>query len=246
MIESNGFASRKQAKQVVALGRKHTKTAYPNRNRDGCPEPSKLRAMAFRDHRCKLADLPVSHIATCSPCFEQYMLFRRSAFILKTFQISAAAVVLLGVLFTWVKFIHTSSYDGGEILAHTRPQTPITEPPQGILPEPTLAVQVNLASFSVARGENSESATKRIHLPAKALEITFRLPVGMEPGTYAVRLLDSDGSAVVDREVSAHLADGITTFAMDVELGSAVSGAQWTLMIRESGMSWRKYPVIVD
>lgn len=246
MLESNEFASRKQAKEIIALGRKHTKTAYPNRNREGCPEPSTLHAMAYRDHRRNLADLPVSHVATCSPCFEQYMRFRRSAFILKTFQISAAAVVLLGVLFTWVKFTHTSSYGGGEVVAHTRPRVPAAEPPQRVLPVPPLTVEVNLASFSVTRGDNPESTPKRIHLPAKSLKVTFQLPVGMEPGKYAVQLLDSDGLALVDREVLANLASGMTTFALDMDLGSSASGSQWTLMIRESGMSWRKYPVIVD
>ena len=41
MTKFNQLASRKQAKAVVALGKKHSQTAYPNPRRDGCPEVSK-------------------------------------------------------------------------------------------------------------------------------------------------------------------------------------------------------------
>jgi len=248
MIESNQFATRRQAKEVIALGKKYAKTAHPNPHRNGCPEPSKLWAMAYRDRRCNLADLPVSHVVTCSPCFAQYMLFRRSAFIRKTLQVSGAAVVLLGAFFA-VRFVQnrTSPYDKPLLSERTRPHSPASEPQQETSPNTLpLGIEVNLADFSVTRGNDLSGARKSIHLPAKSLRITFLLPVGMEPGDYTVRLLNAKGSVIVNRQVKARVVRGISSFRMDVELRSASSGAEWTLMIRENGLSWRRYAMVVD
>jgi len=92
MAESNQPVSSKQVRDVVALGRKCAKTAYPNSKRKGCPDLSTLRAMAYRDRRLSLTDLPLSHVVSCSPCFQPYLRFG--------LQVTVASLVVLGVLFT--------------------------------------------------------------------------------------------------------------------------------------------------
>ena len=72
MTESNQSVSAKQVRDAVALGKKTSKTAFPNPTREGCPNSSTLRAMAYRDRRLTLKDLPISHVVTCSPCFQEY------------------------------------------------------------------------------------------------------------------------------------------------------------------------------
>ena len=72
MTESNHSASSKLVRDVVALGKKYSKTGFPNPTREGCPSRSSLRAMAYRDRRLTLEDLPVSHVVSCSPCFQEY------------------------------------------------------------------------------------------------------------------------------------------------------------------------------
>ena len=80
--------------------------------------------MAYRDRRCNLSELPVSHVATCSPCFKRYMRYRRSAIVRKTLQLSAAAIVLLGVMFICIRVVKTGS-------DHTPVITENTIPPAG-------------------------------------------------------------------------------------------------------------------
>ena len=72
MTESNRSTSSKLVRDVVALGKKYARAGFPNPSREGCPSPASLRAMAYRDRRLTLKDLPASHVVTCSPCFQQY------------------------------------------------------------------------------------------------------------------------------------------------------------------------------
>src|SRR6266851_7908241 len=98
MTESNQSVSAKQVRDVVALGKTTSKTAFPNPSRQGCPNSSTLRAMAYRDRRLSLKDLPVSHVVGCSPCFQEYARLRRMSVLVRGIQV-AASLVVLAVLF---------------------------------------------------------------------------------------------------------------------------------------------------
>src|SRR5437879_13042935 len=100
MAESNQPVSSKQVRDVVALGRKCAKTAYPNSKRKGCPDLSTLRAMAYRDRRLSLTDLPISHVVRCSPCLQQYQQFSRTLVFVRGIMCRVASLVVLGVLLT--------------------------------------------------------------------------------------------------------------------------------------------------
>src|SRR5215475_14166651 len=99
MTKPNQSVSTKQVRDVVALGKKTSKTAFPNPTREGCPNSSTLRAMAYRDRRLTLTDIPVSHVVTCSPCFQEYVRLRRLSVLMHSVQITAASLVVLAVLF---------------------------------------------------------------------------------------------------------------------------------------------------
>lgn len=87
--------SDKQAREIVALGKKHAKTAFPNPERVNCPDDSILRAMAYRDKHLRPSELPVSHVATCSPYFREYSRYRRNAKMLRAFQVGAGSLLLI-------------------------------------------------------------------------------------------------------------------------------------------------------
>src|SRR6266536_2599173 len=97
MTESNQSVSAKQVRDVVALGKKTSKTAFPNPMREDCPNSSTLRAMAYRDPRLTLKDLPVSHVVTCSPCFQEYARLRRMSILMRSIQVTAASLAVLAV-----------------------------------------------------------------------------------------------------------------------------------------------------
>ena len=248
MTEPNQSVSVKQLRDVVALGKKYSKTAFPNPTRDGCPNFSTLRAMAYRDRRLSLRDLPVSHVVSCSPCFQEYARLRRMSVFTRGIQVAAASLVVLAVLFASVRFVWNYTRWRGEPSisrehrAEPQPRVATKQAPPPIAP---LALTVNLASFSPTRGDQAQDSAKKIHLPAKLLRVSFLLPFGMEPGEYAFRLKDSAGNVLKNTHAPGRLTDGITSVEVDLDL-TAASRGRFTLMIRPPGLSWRTFPVLVE
>lgn len=249
MTESNQSASSKLVRDVVALGKKHSKTAFPNPTREGCPSRSSLRAMAYRDQRLTLEDLPVSHVVSCSPCFEEYAHFRRMSVLFRGIQISAGSLVLLAVIFVAARFAWNYTTRRGESIISQKqraaPQPPVATKQSTPLIAP-LPIRVDLASFSPTRGDDAKGDSgNRVHLPQKLLRVNFLLPLGMEPGVYAVRLQDSNGTVVADKRAEGRINDGTTSVEVDLDLAGA-SQRSFTLMIRPPGLSWRRFPVVVE
>ena len=248
MNESNQSESSSLAKEVVALGKKYSSGAFPNPDREGCPSRSTLRAMAHRDRRLTLNDLPVSHVVSCSPCFQEYTQLRRAAALIRGIQLVAASLVVLAVVFVAARYVR--DYSDGRYEPsisqekRTDPQTPLaTKRPPATAP---FSLKVDLASFSPTRGEEAKTESgKKIHLPRKSLRVNFLLPFGMEPGEYSVRLQGSNGDPLADTRAVARMNDGVTSLEVDLDLVSAPQGS-FTLMIRPPGLSWRRYPVVVE
>jgi hypothetical protein len=104
---------------------------------------------------------------------------------------------------------------------------------------------VDLASFSPTRGEEAGGPTKKIHLPPKSLRVTFLMPMGMEPGEYALLLKDSAGTVLKGTDAPGRMNDGITSVDVDLDFTTAPRG-QFSLMIRPPGLSWRTFPGLVE
>ena len=248
MTESNQSDSSKLVRDVVALGKKYSKTAFPNPTRTGCPSRSSLRAMAYRDRRLTLEDLPLSHVVSCSPCFEEYVRFRRMSVLFRGIKITAGSLVALAVVFVAARFVWNYTHERGEpsiSQEHRATPQPRAATPQTPAPIAPLAMTVDLASFSPTRGEEAKDSPNKIHLPPKLLRVSFLLPVGMEPGEYALRLKDSAGIVFNEAHLRGRLKNGITSLEMDVDF-SAASRGSFSLMIRPPGLSWRTFPVLVE
>ncbi|HJT71306.1 MAG TPA: hypothetical protein VJ731_13995 [Terriglobales bacterium] len=243
------FAARKLANDAVAIGKKYSRTAYPNPSRTGCPGHETLKAMAKRDRRIVLQEMPISHIVTCSPCFNEYARYRRRTVALRGLQWAAAVVLITAATLAGSRLLRfkspgqrpvTTAEKTGSAPAKA-PSAPPTTPPESLS-----RVEVNLALFSATRGEDSGKMRQQIHLPAKGIHVLFLLPTGLEPGEYAVRLLDAAGTAKVQRQIKVALKDGVASFALDLQLRPSDSGRGWRLMIRPPGLSWRTYPIAID
>jgi len=248
MTESNQSVSAKQVRDIVALGKKTSRAAFPNPTREGCPNSSTLRAMAYRDRRLTLKDLPVSHVVTCSPCFQEYVRLRRMSVLMRGIQVTAASLVVLAILFAAGRFVWNYTRGRGEpsiSQAHQAGPHPRVAAPQSSAPMTPFAMTVDLASFSPTRGEEAKDSPNKIHLPPKLLRVSFLLPVGMEPGEYALRLKDSAGIVLKDAHLPGRLKNGVTSVEVDVDF-SAASRGSFSLMIRPQGLSWRTFPILVE
>ena len=249
MTDSNQSASPKRVRDVVALGKKYSKTAFPNPTREGCPSRSCLRAMANRDRRLTLEELPISHVVGCSPCFKEYAHFRRMSGLVRGIQITAASLAVLAVALVAVRFVWNYTSQRGEPnpsqTQRAKRQTPVgtKQPPPPIAP---LQIRIDLASFSPTRGDDAkDDSGHKVHLPQKLLRVNFVLPLGMEPGQYAVRLQHFTGTVFVDKRAEGLMKDGTTSVEVDIDLAGASPGSS-ILMIRPPGLSWRRFPVVVE
>jgi hypothetical protein len=248
MTESDHFTSSKLLRDVVALGKKYAETGYPNPNRDRCPNRSSLRALAYRDRRLTLEDLPSSHIVSCSPCFQEYAHFRRMALLVRGIRITAASLAAAAMIFVAARVVWNHAHHSAEPkisekqLAELKPPLTTKQQAPPLVPFP---LRVDLASFSPTRGEGQDGRVKKVHLPRKLLRVNFLLPLGLEPAEYEIQLQDSTGAVFIDKRVIGRASDGITSVEIDMDLMSTTRDS-FTLMIRPPGLDWRKFPVVVE
>lgn len=238
--------SDKQMREIVALGKKHAETAFPNPKRIACPDSATLRAMAYRDKRLSPVELPVSHVATCSPCFREYTHHRRNAKLVRTFQVTVGSLAVVGILLTAAFLVR--KYVGQSELPSVSQQPSIKQsPPRPTAPPPVLpiAVKIDLAPLSPTRSDTSRIPANKVTLPAKLLRATFLMPIGFEPGEYSVRLSKPNSEALLDTRTLASMKDGVTSFEVELNL-ETVSQSRLTLMIRPPGLGWRTFPVFVE
>lgn len=245
MNPDDHLVSSKELKDVVAFGRKCSKTGFPNPTREGCPERARLRAMAHRDPRLTLEDLPFAHVVRCSPCFQEYLHLRRLSLFMRGLQITAASLVVLAVFVTAGLFFRDRIVDHGEPGVSQQKQQRAEPQPNVVNPLPAVPIKIDLAAFSPTRGDEKEDSRKKFHLPQKLLRVTLQMPFGMEPGEYLVRLKDSAGALSADTSALGRINDGTTSVEVNLNLVS-VSPGNFTLMIRPPGLSWRSFPVVVE
>ena len=242
MAESKQSASFKLVRDVIAFGKTSSKTAFPNPTREGCPERTRLRAMARRDRRLVLEDLPISHVVSCSPCFLEYMHFRRISFLMRASQVTAAVLAMLAIGVLALRLVRNSPRDQSNT-SQVKPSVVVLQTPH---PTEPLPIRVDLASFSPTRGDEAPDASgNKVRLPKKLIQATFILPVGMESGEYAIRLQDSSGMVLAERRAQGRLNAGTTSVEVEMDLSGAAPGT-FTLMIQPPGLSWRKFPVVVE
>lgn len=247
MIHRNEFSARKRANDAVAIGKKYSRTAYPNPSRFGCPGAETLKLMAKRAHQPALEEMTISHIVTCSPCFNEYARYRRMASARHGLQWAAAIILITAATLAGSRLLHIGERGQSTLTtAEKAGSAPAKAPSATTAPEPLSQVEVNLALFSATRGDDAGKTQRQIHLPAKGIHVVFLLPIGMEPGEYAIRLLDAAGSAKIQRQAKVLLSDGVASFALNLQLKPSDGGSGWRLMIRPPGLSWRNYPVVID
>ncbi len=247
MTDFDQSAASNFVRDVVALGRKHSKASFPNPTREGCPSRASLRALAYRDRQLTLVDLPLSHVVTCSPCFQEYTHFRHISSIVRNIQITAACLLVLAVALVATRFVWNEKGHGliSKSAQQFGPASRVaTKAPEAAI-EP-ISMAIDLASLSPTRGDDAKGGPIRnIRLPQKSLRVTLVLPVGMEAGEYIVRLQTATGTVIVERSAAGHIHDGTTSVETDLDL-SGISRGRLFLMIKPPGLNWRSFPAIVD
>ena len=77
------------------------------------------------------------------------------------------------------------------------------------------------------------------------LDLSIRLPIGMDDGLYSVQFRSQVGQFVVDTTGTAALDGDAETLTTTVDLRNLAPG-EYTLAIRSGTSAWRVYPVVLD
>lgn len=223
---------------------------YPNPDRVGCPSDEAIERLANEDLDLLRNDELISHIVTCSPCFQKHVACRerlRSLNRLNIAALSTAAVLLLVLAVLTVRNLsmapgQTGVSKGGvpprlpdskaqsEARAQPDPATPTSKPDQWVL------ATLDLRELSGSRGE-SETKPRVRDLARERLDLRILLPVGSPPGTYEITVRDLGGDFSRTVTANARVSAGETSAQAKFDLTAAPRGPL-RFGVRRPGADW--------
>lgn len=186
-------------RHLFGFARSYFSEAFPNPDRQGCPSPETLRALAERPKRSEGSI--TSHLSVCSPCFNDYVVYLERARLrmqrvrrVQRIKFTVAAMIIVSlscfVLMTRHRRPLIASRTGvGVAQSLSSVQLPGTATP--------VAVLIDLGNASPMRGapDLAHAAAAKVIPSNPSLEMILKLPLGSEDRNYSIRL-NSHGSAV--------------------------------------------------
>jgi hypothetical protein len=204
---------------------------FPNPDRIGCPRPTLLRDIARRRVPLEEAKPWLDHLASCSPCYQDFTEFRKqfsSGRRKLQLSLAAAAVFLFGF--------------AGWLWEHNHPA------------EQTSATAIlDLRERSVPRGQNpTETELPPLEIPRSAKHVIVELPIGSREGVYEVALLSNSNEVeppggprvLLSTTGTAQLENHTMVLRADVDL-ERISPGTYLLGVRQPGLEWTRFPIRV-
>ena len=207
---------------------------FPNPDRLSCPEAITLEAIAGRCLSFPDIDGLLDHIATCSPCFTAYTVYRAEYCSCRKRRRCVAVVAILTAVIT-------AGYLGHRVFSPTHPF------PEQIA---EVAPLTAILDFHNRTSERSVQAPPPVpqetpHLRRSLLNVQILLPLGTEDGQYALQFRNNAGGLIAQSTGTARW-DGTTeTLTARIDLRRVEPG-QYTLAIRKGTSSWHLYSIFVD
>jgi len=216
--------SKHDEERLLEAGRSVFSTSFPNPNREGCPDPEVIKAIAFRRvDPAKYRDFMV-HMSRCSPCFNDFGRLREQAKRQKRLRILAvaAAVIVVVGLTAWLWSGLRRHRGGG----------------------PFEAAALDLTHRGILRGDQGNAPKPPLELARGRLELTIYLPNGNEPGIYELEVLKQAAAPVWSGEGQARIENHTNTLRLKINLSRSEPG-QYFLAVRPKGWDWAYYPLVI-
>lgn len=208
--------------------------ANPNPTRAGCPAGEVLMALARRER--PIGDPAYEHLTKCSPCYREFRALQQAQAPQRSVGAfkwaAAAATVLVALVSGWFFFV-----------AQDRAM-PTSEIARQESPAPELRTELDLRQYAVTRSDQKQSDRPPLSLPRGRLTVTILLPVGSEPGSYEIQVLDSELKSRASATGQAEIRNYITTLQSSIDLQSLPPGA-YQLALRRQGEDWHLFPATV-
>ena len=172
--------SPQEERRLLEIFEQSSLNDYPNPERKGCPDTAFVRKLAFDRKSIPIRHPDLTHVARCSPCFREFLAYRKQAArhrILRRVAALAAMVLLaigLGVFFMGGLGRLSQPHDSGAYVA----------------------AYLDLRNFVVLRGipeSTSTPAAEPSRLPRHRLALTITLPLASQAGRYEIEVQQDTG-----------------------------------------------------
>jgi len=257
MVESSSKPSKqdslspKEEREMREALRNIFATDFPNPERRGCPEnvEAKLKALAWRRRFPEAQEL-ISHLGSCSPCYQEHEEFvRQHRSLQRLYRLAAVAVLVVGLGF-WISWKLMRGPGSAVPMPPPIVKAPPPEQPPAQTPDPPELekqkppeVQVailDLRKRGIPRGE-SKKTPGDLALPKGRLKLSIYLPFGSEVGQYEVRISGRKKQVATAKGVAV-MSNHITVLDVRVDTRAFDSGT-YSLEIRQVGWGWYRFQV---
>jgi hypothetical protein len=232
-MHSTPKVTRRDERRLLKIATEAVKSDFPNPERFGCPGPVALKAIARHDVSFSGAEDVVDHIATCAPCFAEYNGHRRRRrlrFLSSVVLACAAGLVAIAIVWRLVP-VHRSSRKEN-----------VAQHSANLVVKATLDFQKTTVERGPARPPNPAGIPR---LKRALLNVTIKLPMGMEDGTYSVQFRTALNQSVANTTGLAAWDGSAETLTTTIDLRNLKPGL-YKLAIRHEGSSWHQYPVVLE
>jgi hypothetical protein len=215
---------------LLHFARSYLAEAFPNPERKNCPSDDALQQLACQP---VLADESLTkHLSCCSPCFRTYMahlgegkshpapffsLQRLTASARPALALGAVAILLMVSLVVLVKRPRSVSVVIPTPVPFPAP-SPSAQEVAAYLP-----VVIDLTNRAAVRGLEPGHRAAPTWVSAR-VDLTVRLPLGIEEGIYTVRIRSRAG-VVWAESVAAHRESGETILHARADLAALAAGS---------------------
>jgi hypothetical protein len=207
---------------------------FPNPERLSCPEATTLEAIAGRCLSFPDIDNLLDHIATCSPCFTAYTVYRAEYCSRRDRRRYVAVVAVLTVVIA-------AGYIGRRVLSPTH------RLPEQISEVAPLTAVLDFHNRTSERSVQAPVSEPEVtpHLRRALFNVQILLPLGTEDGQYSVQLRNNAGGIATQSTGIAKWDGATEALSARIDLRRVEPG-QYTLAVRTGTASWRLYSIFVD
>jgi hypothetical protein len=227
-----------QERELLDLFEQAALHDFPNPDRVGCPGSEFLRKLASNRKSISVRDPRLTHVARCSPCFQEFAAFRnalvkrrRRRRLLGT---AASALVVVAVVAGFLSKTRLFPFIGSSrIVASNR----------------YIAARLDLQSLNATRGVGEpappSSKAPLLELAARKLDLTITLPFASDAGEYQVQIQRENGTPLASASGSARIqADGATLLNVKLDLSGVLPGT-YQLGVRRTSWDWAVHPILI-
>jgi hypothetical protein len=235
MADPDNFTRREQ--RFIEALRQAALSNNPNPDRIGCPDQKTLESISRR--QVPMMDPVIDHVWQCSPCAQEVLRYRRAARRNNRLWITAGGIAA-AIAVVSVALMRQSPAPES---APTKASSPTTAPS----PAPSsqvFAATLDLRPFSSTRGAGKKAAPS-LELRREVVALTLYLPVGLEEGTYDLRVMDDQLQKRLTQTVLAKFSDHVVKIDTSLDLRSLPRG-RYVLALRPTREDWRTFPLVIQ